>query len=164
MRRSIFFLMVIAASLLLNAHLSSAQRTFSSQSRSILKTDGQGACWQSSTLGLTEHQVKTLENLQHAFMAEAIPLRKKLISLRFELRYSIRDPNVQPKILLDRQKKISELQTKLDDLSLSYQIKARSIFTKEQLERLPPSFSIGMELGSRIETDPGTDPRRRLRK
>ncbi len=139
--------MILAASLLLNVQSSSAQRTFSTQSRSILKTDGEGACWQSSPLGLTEHQIKALENLQHAFMAEAMPLRRELMSLRFELRYLIRDPSTQSRILLDLQKKISELQAKLDDLLLSYQIKARSIFTKEQLEQLPQDCSLGMKVG-----------------
>jgi hypothetical protein len=140
-----------------------AQPPFYLQNRPMLRSDDQGACWQSSPLGLNEHQIKALENLQHAFMAEAMPLKRELMSLRFELPYLIRDQNVRPKILLDRQKKISELQAKLDDLSLSYQIKARSIFTKEQLEQLPPDFSMGMELGSGMGIGTGKGPRKLIR-
>ena len=105
--------------------------------------DGQAACWKSSDLALTEEQTKALEGLQRDYMAEAMPLRRELMSLRFELRHLIRDPNVQSKVLFDRQKKISDLQVKLDNLSLSYQIKARSMLTKEQLEQLPQNCSLG---------------------
>ena len=40
------------------------------------------------------------------------------MTLKIELKYLVQDPNIQPGILLDRQKKISELQAKLDNLSL----------------------------------------------
>jgi len=112
-----------------------------------LKKESRGAFWQSPSIGLTEAQGKELENLQQAFIAEAMPLRSELISLRFELRHLIRDQNVPSKTLLERQRKISELQGKLESLSLSYQIKARSIFTKEQLEQFPQDCSLGIEPG-----------------
>jgi hypothetical protein len=60
------------------------------------------------------------------------------------------DPNVQPQILFDQQRKISALQAKLEELSLSYQVKARSVFTKEQLERLPQGWAFEMGLGHEI--------------
>jgi hypothetical protein len=113
----------------------------------MLRMDGQNTCWESVDLGLTEVQKNALKNLQRTYASETLPLRIELISLRFELRHLFRDPNVQPKILLDRQKKISELQAKLGDLSLSYQIKARSIFTKEQLAKFPQDCFLGMEVG-----------------
>jgi hypothetical protein len=109
--------------------------------------DGQDAYRESSDLDLTEAQKKILESLQQNYGSEALPLRMELMSLRLELCYLMRDPNVQSKVLFDRQKKISELQAKLDDLSLSYQIKARSLFTKEQLERLLPDSLMGIETG-----------------
>jgi hypothetical protein len=113
--------------------------------------DSDEVYWQSFDLGLTEAQQKKLESLLSAYASEAFPLSMEIMSLRFELRYLIRDSSVQPKILLDRQKKILELQTKLDDLSLSYRIKARSVFIKEQLEQLPPDFLMGMEHGSGVK-------------
>ena len=115
-----------------------------------LKKEGLGACWQSSPLRLTQDQIKALENLQYAFIAEAMPLRRELMALRFEWRYLIRDQNVPSKTLLERQRRISELQGKLEALSLSYQIKARSIFTKEQLEQLPQDCLSGMSTGRQM--------------
>jgi hypothetical protein len=92
-----------------------------------------------------------------------LPLRKELMLIRFELRHLIRDPNVQSKVLFDRQKQISELQSKLESLSLSYQIKARSILAREQLERLPVDCSLGMETGFELMIGVGRGPRRRQR-
>jgi len=133
-----------------------AQRTFPSQNMPSLKKDSCGAFWQSSSIDLTEAQGKELESLQQAFIAEAMPLRRELMSLRFELRHLIRDPNVGPEILLDRQRKISKVQTKLDSLSLSYLVKARSVFTKDQLEQLPQDCSFGMEAGFGMRMGMGT--------
>jgi hypothetical protein len=127
-----------------------AQPPFTPQNKPMLRMDGQNDCWESTDLGLTEAQEKALEGLQRVYALEALPLRIELMFLRFELRYLVRDPNVQSELLFDRQKKISQLQAKLDDLSLSYQIKARSIFTKEQLDPLPPGFSMGTGFGTDI--------------
>ena len=124
-----------------------AQRTIPWQSKPSFKKERGGAFWQSPSIGLTEAQEKELESLQQAFMAEAMPLRRELMSLRIELRHLIWDQNVPSKTLLERQRKISELQGKLESLSLSYQIKARSIFTKEQLEQFPQDCSLGIEPG-----------------
>ena len=149
---SIVFVLISCLLIIIDAQPSKAQPSFylHPQSKSILRMDGQIDCWESANLGITEAQEKVLEGLQKAYMLEASPLRIELMSLRFELRHLIRDPNVQSKLLFARQKKISELQVKLDDLSLSYQIKARSIFTKEQLEQLPSGFSMGTGFGTDI--------------
>ncbi|MGB7574388.1 MAG: hypothetical protein WBN53_11120, partial [Thermodesulfobacteriota bacterium] len=122
-----------------------AQPSFPKQNKAILKMGEEGVCGQPPIL--TEEQAKALEAIQHAYMAEAMPLRRDLIVLRLEFRYLVRDPNVRPKILLDRQKKSSELQAKLGNLVFSFQMKARSIFTKEQLEQLPEDCLLGIESG-----------------
>jgi Spy/CpxP family protein refolding chaperone len=152
----ISYLLIIFA-----AQPAKAQPPFYPQSKPMLRMDGQNACWESSDLGLTGAQKKTLESLQQAYASEAFPLRMELMSLRLELRHLIRDPIVQPKILLDRQKKISELQAELNDLSLSYQIKTRSIFTKEQFAKFPQDCSLEMEVGYGMGVLGGKDHIRR---
>ncbi len=129
-----------------------AQKNFPLQNKASFKTEGHGVFWQSPSIGLTEAQEKDLESLQQAYMAEAISRRRELILLRLELRHLIRDPNVQSRILLDRQKRISGLQVKLDNLLFSFQMKARSIFTQEQLERLPEDCLVGMGPGFGMDT------------
>jgi hypothetical protein len=88
-------------------------------------------------------------------------MRTEFFALRIELRHLLWDPNVQPQMLFDQQRKISGLQARLEELSLSYQVKARSIFTKEQLERLPQGWAFEMGLGYEI---PIMDTGRRSKK
>ena len=160
--KGIIFALTLSLLPLFEIQPSKGQPPFVPQNRAVSKMGGQET-WKPSDLALTGAQKKTLESLQCAYASETLPLRLELMSLRFELRHLIRDQNVQPKVLLDRQKKISELQSKLDDLSLSYQIKARSIFTKEQLEQIPPDFLMGMELGFGMGIGTGKGLRKSIR-
>jgi len=125
--------------------------------------DRQGTCWESSTFALTEAQKKALETLRRTFMEAAMPIRTALFALRIELRHLLSDSNVQPQILFDRQRKISALQARLEELSLSYQVQAKSIFTKEQLERLPQGCFLEMGIGYGTEAGIGRGPRRGAR-
>jgi len=155
----IFFALILFLFTALNAQPLRAQQPFPKQSKPILKIDRQGTGWQSFLVDLTEEQAKAIENLQRTYAAEVLALRIELISLRFELRHLIRDPNVQSKILLDRQKKILELQTKHENLSFSFQLKLREILTKEQLESLPQDYMLGTEtvygIGKGVDRDRG---------
>jgi hypothetical protein len=154
---------ILIALILINIKVSEAQRTFPSNTKPNLRTDSQGTCWESSSFALTGTQKKAVETLRRAFMAEAIPIRTGLFALKIELRHLLSDPNVQHQILFDQQKKISALQAKLEELSLSYQIKARSVFTKEQLDRLPQGWVFEMGLGYEIPMmDKGRRSKKRL--
>jgi Spy/CpxP family protein refolding chaperone len=161
MARLSFMVTILIALILISIKGSEAQRTLPSNSKPNLRMGSQGTCWESSSFALTEAQSKALETLRRAYMAEAIPIRTGLFALRIELRHLLSDPNVQPQILFDQQRKISALQAKLEELSLSYQVKARSIFTKEQLERLPQGWAFEMGLGYEI---PIMDTGRRSKK
>jgi Spy/CpxP family protein refolding chaperone len=155
----VVFVIIFLILIIFGVQPSKAQPPFYPHNKPTLRPDGQDTYWKSSDLGLTEAQEKTLESLQQAYASEALPLRMELMSLRFELRYLLRSPNVQPEVLFDRQKKISELQMKLDTLSFSYQMKARSVFTKEQLERIPEECLPGMDKGYEMFMGTGRGPR-----
>jgi hypothetical protein len=163
MRRLSFTATILIAFILINIKVSQAQRTFPPNTKPNFRMDSQGACWQSSSFAPTEAQKKALETLRRAYMAEAIPIRTGLFALKIELRHLLSDPNVQPQILFDQQRKISDLQTKLEELSLSYQIKARSVFTKAQLERLPMDWLLGMDTAYGTRMGVGGGPRREPR-
>jgi hypothetical protein len=155
--------MILIALILINIKVSEAQRTFPSDTKPNLRMDSQGTCWESSSFALTETQMKELETLRRAYMAKAIPIRTGLFALKIELRHLLSDPSVQPQILFEQQKKISALQAKLEELSLSYQIKARLVFSKEQLERLPMDWLLGMDTGYETRMGVGRGPRREPR-
>ncbi len=161
--REIVLALVLFILTVFNVQPSKAQPPFYPQNKSMLRMDQRDPSWKSSDLNLTEAQTKLLETLQSAYASEALSLRMEVMSLRFELHYLIRDPNVQPKVLLERQKKISELQAQLNNLSLSYQIKIRSVLTKEQWDRLPPELSMDMGTGLGTDTGIGRGARKGIR-
>jgi hypothetical protein len=117
--------------------------------RSFSDTQPKGACRIDPSITFTEEQTKGLENLQRAYLEEAKPLWREMRGLRFELRFAVSDPQVPPQALLDKQRKFSALQARLENLLFSYQVKARAIFTKEQLERFPAGCPLktGLEYG-----------------
>jgi len=157
----IFIMLILSLFALFAIQMSVAQERSLKLDKPSLRMNSQGTCWESSSFTFTEAQKKALETLRRAYMAEAIPIRTGLFALKIELRYLLSDPNVQPQILFDQQRKISALQAKLEELSLSYQVKARSVFTKEQLERLPQGWAFEMGLGYEI---PIMDTGRRSKK
>jgi DNA-binding response OmpR family regulator len=161
LQRVIFSALMLFLLILSIIRISEAQEPFPKLNRPNLRMDSQGMPMKPPGLDLTEEQAKALDSLRRTYMAEAMPTRMELFALRIELRHLLSDPNVQPQILFDRQRKISALQARLEELSLSYQVKARSIFTKEQLERLPQGWAFEMGLGYEI---PIMDTGRRFKK
>ncbi len=143
--QGIYIVLVLFLLTLFVIRISQSQEPFTKLKNPISRIGGQGAGWNSSDLGLTKEQTKAFEELQRGYVAEARPLRMELVALRIELRHLIRDPNVPSNVLWDRQKRISELQMKLDNLSFSSQMKARTVFTKEQQERLPKDCLLEMD-------------------
>jgi len=155
-------LVLMSYLLILEAQSVKAQPLFHPQSKPVLRMDGQNACWEPADLGLTEMQKKALKTLQLGCASEASALRMRFISLKLELRHLTWDRSIQPKILFDRQRRISTLRAKLDNLLLSCQIKTRSIFTREQLERLTSGFPTAMMPGSGIDWTTDAGPRGRF--
>ncbi|HUL22161.1 MAG TPA: response regulator, partial [Thermodesulfobacteriota bacterium] len=96
----ILFILII-----FGVQLSKAQPPFYPQNEPMMRPDSHGSCWESSDLVFSEEQTRALESLQRDYRAKTVPLRRELMSLRFELFQLIRDSNVQPNILLDRQKR-----------------------------------------------------------
>jgi len=111
------------------------------------QTQLKGACRKDPSITFSEAQAKEVENLQHAYLEEAKPLWSELRDLRLELRFAVSDPQVQPQVLLEKQRKVSALQARFENLLFSYQVKARTIFTREQLERFPPDCPLRMGSG-----------------
>ena len=154
---------ILIALILINIKVSEAQEAFPKLNRPNLRMDSQGMPMKPPASDLTGEQAKALDSLCRSYIAEASPIRTELFALRIELRHLLLDPNVQPQILFDRQRKISALQARLEELSLSYQVKAKSIFTKEQLERLPMDWLLGMDTGYETRMGVGRGPRREPR-
>jgi len=124
------------------------------------QTQLKGACRKDPSITFSEAQAKEFENLQRAYLAEAKPLWSELRDLRLESRFAISDPQVQSQVLLDKQRRMSSIQAKLENLRFSYVIKARVIFTKEQLERFPPDCPLKMGTGYGVGRGIGRGPQK----
>ena len=126
---------------------SKAQPPFIPPGNQLPETRQNGACRIDPSITFTEEQTRELENLQRSFFVEVKPLWGELRDLRLEMRNAVSDSQVQPQVLFEKQVKMSAIQAKLENMRFVYVIKARSIFTKEQLERFPPDCPLKMELG-----------------
>jgi len=160
LQRGIFFALMLFLLTLFVIRISEAQEAFPKQNRPSLRMDSQGRCWKSPSFGLTEDQIKALESLQRAYQAEATPKYRELMTLRIELQCYVSDKNIKPQDLMERHKKLLSLQTEFESLSFSYQMKARSTLTREQLERLPQDCFLEMGIGYGAGVGIGRGPRR----
>jgi hypothetical protein len=131
----------------LNGQTLQAQHPKVPLSSPFSQTQLKGVCRIDPSITFSEEQGKELENLQRAYLAEARPLWSKLRDLRLEMRYAVSDAKIQSKALIEKQREISAIQAKLESLRFSYVIKARAIFTKEQLERFPSDCPLKMGTG-----------------
>jgi hypothetical protein len=113
----------------------------------FLPVQPKGACRVDPSITFTKEQAEKLAHLQRAYLEEAKPLWGEMRDLRIELRFAVSGPQVPPQALLDKQRKFSALQARLENLLFSYQVKARAIFTKEQFERFPADCPLKMRPG-----------------
>lgn len=137
----IFFLMGLAPT------YSEAQSSLMGPGNPQRSTRSQRSCIRDPSIIFTEEQTEKLKNLGEAFLEETKPLRDEMMDLRIALRFAVSDPQAQSQVLLDKQRKLIAIQAKLQNLLFSYQLKIRSIFTRDQLERMPPDCPFKMEKG-----------------
>jgi len=163
LERRIFIILLFSLLTLFSLSMPEAQERSPKLDRPSLRMDSQGRCWKSSSFALTEEQIRSLENLQRAYQEEASPRYGEFMTLRLELQYYVLDKNIKPQDLMERHKKLLSLQTEFESLSFSYQMKARSILTREQLERLPQDCLLEMGIGYGTGMGIGRGPRRGAR-
>jgi hypothetical protein len=154
---SLFFLMGLALT------YSEAQPPFIPPGSQLPQTPVKGACRKDPSITFTEEQTKKLENLERAFLREVKPLLSEMRYLRLESRFAVSDPQAQSQVLLDKQRRMSSIQAKLENLRFSHLIRARTIFTKEQLERMPPDCPLKMGTGYGKGRGLERGPRKRIR-
>ena len=147
----------------LTAQIAEAQPSKVPPGGPFLSVQPKGACRMDPSILFTEEQAEKLAHLQRAYLEEAKPLWSELKDLRLEWRFTVPDPQAQPRVLLDKQQKMSALQAKLENLLFSYQINARAIFTKEQLDRFPSDCPLKRGIGHWPGVGKGKGAQRRNR-
>ncbi|MGB9700082.1 MAG: Spy/CpxP family protein refolding chaperone [Thermodesulfobacteriota bacterium] len=121
----------------------------------------QNPCWTKSYFHATPEQLRSLENLQRAFYKEITPIRSQYFNLYYELRARLDYPQPDAKMILEKQREIAELQKKIDEISIQYFLKARNLFSPEQLVNLPSGCNLGFTIGQGMGWGRRTAPRYR---
>lgn len=92
------------------------------------------------SLNLSPEQTGRLQELREAYLRDTLAWRNELVIKRFDLRDLLRNPRVESSRVLAKQREISELEAKIQERTVLYQLEIRKVLTPEQLKLLPPEF------------------------
>jgi hypothetical protein len=95
---------------------------------------GEPPCFRASDLGLSPDQTKELELLQQSFHRDTQLLRTELFSKYFELKDYLTNPITKIESIQAKNSEIILLQSKLEEKTIHYLIKVRTLLTQEQLK------------------------------
>jgi hypothetical protein len=122
----------------------------------------ESACWTKAYLEATPEQLKSLENLQRSFYKEISGLRNRYINLRYELHALLDYSKPDTRMILERQNQFSDIQKKMDEISIQHLLRARALFTPDQLSRLPSGCNLGFNYGQGMGWGQGMRQRNRF--
>ncbi len=109
-------------------------------------------------MNLTEAQMEKLRELRESYLQDTLTWRNERLVQRYHLRNMLRDPKVDAAIILAKQKEISDLEAKIQERTVLFQLEARGILTPEQMRLLPRDW--GGEGFEHHRMMPGRGPRR----
>ena len=102
--------------------------------------------------------MQALDELHRVFYKEIWSLRNQYFTEHYELRALLSSPKADAKMVLSKQNNLSTIQKKIDEVSMQYFLKARSVFTSEQLSILPPDCRLGFNYGQGMGWGRGIGP------
>lgn len=101
---------------------------------------GEVKCWKASELNLSQEQSKGIEALQQTFFRETQLFRAQIFAKRLELRELLTNSNSKVEGIRSKFSEILEHQVKLEEKSIDYLMKVRSLLTQEQLKNWCPEI------------------------
>jgi Spy/CpxP family protein refolding chaperone len=101
--------------------------------------------WCPKVSNLTPEQKAKFQELRGKLDDETAQLKGNMLTKRLELRSLWTDPKTDPKVIMDKEKELRDLQNQMVDKMVQYKLEAREILTPEQLA----------EFGSHGETKHG---------
>jgi Spy/CpxP family protein refolding chaperone len=106
-------------------------------------------------LKLTDDQNASLQNLRHGFLRDTLPWRNDLVVKRMDLQDLLRRPESEPDRILSKQREVSDLESKIQERMVIYQLEMRKVLTPEQIRLLPPAFDSPAPGRHRMMRGPG---------
>jgi hypothetical protein len=104
-------------------------------------------CWKNPRFGATGEQLKALEELHRSYIVSLKQYQSQYIVEHYELRSLLSSPTPDSKLVIDKQNQVSSIRKKIDEISLQYLLKARQIFSLEQISLLPYNCGLGFTYG-----------------
>lgn len=101
---------------------------------------GEVRCWKASELNLSQEQAKGLDALQQVFLRETQASRAQIFAKRLELRELLTNPGTRVETIRSKFSEILEQQARIEEKSIEYLVKVRSLLTPEQLRNWCPEF------------------------
>jgi Spy/CpxP family protein refolding chaperone len=149
-------LIIFSLIILLSVPPAFAQRTGAPGGRNFPVSDS--PCWTKAYLEARPEQMQALDELHRVFYKEIWSLRNQYFTEHYELRALLSSPKADAKMVLSKQNNLSTIQKKIDEVSMQYFLKARSVFTPEQLSILPPDCRLGFNYGQGMGWGRGIGP------
>lgn len=91
-------------------------------------------------LNLNPEQRARLQELREAYLRDTLVWRNELIIKRFDLRDLMRNPQAETSAILAKQREISQLEGKIQERTILYQLEIRKVLTADQQKLLPEFF------------------------
>jgi Spy/CpxP family protein refolding chaperone len=117
-----------------------------------------GSCWGSPNPGksstFTPEQTTKFQELRQNFNGETAQLRENIFTKRLELQSLWTNPNSDPKVILDKEKELRDLQNQMKDKMIQLRLEARTLLTPDQISE----FGQGRMRGHGYRMGPGSGP------
>jgi hypothetical protein len=107
-------------------------------------------CWNNPRFGATDEQLRDLEEVHRSYIKSLEPYRNQYIVDHHELRAHLSSRNPDPGLVMEKQSRLSAVQNRIDEISLRHYLRAKRIFTREQISRLPYNCRLGFTYGKEM--------------
>ncbi|HSR11468.1 MAG TPA: hypothetical protein VLS90_08465, partial [Thermodesulfobacteriota bacterium] len=94
-------------------------------------------------LNLSEDQIAKIQELREAYLKDTLESRNEVMVKRFQQRDLLRDPQSNPNEIMAMQRDISNLESRIQERALVFQLEVRKILTPAQVQLLPPGGGMG---------------------
>lgn len=101
-------------------------------------------------LNLNPEQKVRLQELREAYLRDTLVWRNELIIKKFDLRDLMRNPQTETSQILAKQREISQLEAKIQERTILYQLEIRQVLNADQQKLLPPEFFYQPPPGQRM--------------
>ena len=103
---------------------------------------GESRCWKATELNLSPDQFRGLTLIQQDYFRETNHLRTELFSKHLELSELLKNPTVKMEAIRFKHAEIIDIQSKLEEKTIDYLIKVKTLLTQDQLKNWCPEQEI----------------------